>query len=61
VLFDLKSDSELNTKKVEDILSFPTGIYFPSSDRRFSRYGFLPDDVAAENCNSGQIAATKGK
>jgi hypothetical protein len=44
VLFYLKSDWQLNIKKVEYIPSFPTGIYFPSSDQWFMRYYFLPDD-----------------
>jgi hypothetical protein len=35
-------------------------IYLPSSDQRFSRYDFLLDDGVPENCNSGQIAVTKG-
>jgi hypothetical protein len=60
VLFDVKSDWESITQKVEDIHSFPTGIYMPSSDQRFRCYDFLPDNGAAENCNSRQIAATKG-
>jgi hypothetical protein len=60
VPFYLKSDWELHTKMVKDFLNFPTGIYFPSSDQRFRRYNFLPDDGVAENCNSGQIAAMKG-
>jgi hypothetical protein len=51
----------MNTKKVEDILNFPTGIYLPSYDQRFKRYGFLHDDRFAENCNSGQIAVLKEK
>jgi hypothetical protein len=37
------------------------GIYLPSSDPRFRRYGFLHDDWVAENFKSGQIAAMKGK
>jgi hypothetical protein len=44
VLFYPKSDWELITKKVEDFLSFPMGIYFLSSDQQFRRYDFLPDD-----------------
>jgi hypothetical protein len=61
VLFFLKSVGGLNTKKVEDSLIFLTGIYLPSSDQWFRRYDFLPDDGFAENCNSGQTAATRGK
>jgi hypothetical protein len=61
VLFDLKFGWESNTKKVEDILIFPTGIYLPSSDQWFRFYDFLHDDGFAENCNSGQIAATTEK
>jgi hypothetical protein len=49
------------TKKVVEIHLFATGIYSPSSDQRFRRYGFLLDHGAAENCNSGQIAALKVK
>jgi hypothetical protein len=59
VLFDLKSAWESNTKKVEDIISFPTGLYLPSSDQRFRFYDYLHDDGFAENCNSGQIAVLK--
>jgi hypothetical protein len=59
VLFCLKSDWESNNKKVEDLFSFPTGIYLPSSDQRFRRYSFLPDDGVAENCNTGQIAVLR--
>jgi hypothetical protein len=58
-MFLLKSDWESNTKKVEDIPSFPTGIYFPSSNQRFRCYGFLQDGGAAENCIPWQIAALK--
>jgi hypothetical protein len=61
VLFHLKSDSESNTKRVVDFSSFPTGIYLTSSDQRFRRYKFLPDDGPAENCNYGQIAASREK
>jgi hypothetical protein len=61
VLFDLNSDWESNAKKVEDILILTKGIYLPSPDQRFRRYGFLPDDEATENCNSGQIAASREK
>jgi hypothetical protein len=53
VLFDLNSDWESNAKKVVDILILTKGIYLPSSDQRFRRYDFLPDDEATENCNSG--------
>jgi hypothetical protein len=35
------------------------GIYLPSSDQQLRRYGFLLDDRAAENCNTGQIAMLK--
>jgi hypothetical protein len=59
VLFDLKFVWESNTKKVEDILSFPTGLYLPSSDQRFRFYDYLYDDGFAENYNSGQIAVLK--
>jgi hypothetical protein len=59
VLFDLKSVWELNTKKVEDILSFPTGLYLPSSDQRFRFYDYLHDDGFAENCNSGQTTVMR--
>jgi hypothetical protein len=61
VLFDPKSGWESNTKKLEGIHIFATGIYLPSSDQRFRHYGFLPDDGVAENRNSGQIAATREK
>jgi hypothetical protein len=44
VLFYLKSDLDSNTKKVENFLSFPTGIYLTSFDQRLWRYGFLLDD-----------------
>jgi hypothetical protein len=54
------SKVELNRKKVEDLLRFSTGIYFPLSYQWFRRYSFLQDDGVAENCNPGQIAATKG-
>jgi hypothetical protein len=37
------------------------GIYLPSYDQRFRCYGFLLDDGAAENCNSGQIATSREK
>jgi hypothetical protein len=50
-----------NTKKVENISRFPTGIYLPSSDQRFRFYDFLHDDGFAENCNSGQTAETREK
>jgi hypothetical protein len=59
VLFDLKSVWELNTKKVEDILIFPTGLFLPSSDQQFRFYDYLHNDGFAENCNSGQIAVLK--
>jgi hypothetical protein len=58
-LFDLKSAWESNTKKVEDMLIFPTGLYLSSSDQRFGFYEVLHDDGFAENCNSGQIAVLK--
>jgi hypothetical protein len=61
VLFDQKSGWESNTKKVEDIHRFPTGIYLPSSDQRFRFDDFLHDDGFAENCNSGQAAVTREK
>jgi hypothetical protein len=61
VLFDLKSGWESNTKKVEDIHSFPTGIYLHSSDQRFRFYNFLHGDGFAENCNSEQTAVTREK
>jgi hypothetical protein len=51
----------LNTKKVDDIHSFPTGIYLPSSDQWFRSFDFLHDDGFAENCDSGQTAATGEK
>jgi hypothetical protein len=60
-LFYLKFGWESNTKKVENILSFLTGIYLPSSDKRFRFYDFLHDDRFAKNCNSGQIAVLKEK
>jgi hypothetical protein len=59
VLFYLKFGWESNTKKVEYILSFPMGIYLPSSDQRFRFYDYFHDDGFAENCNSGQIAVLK--
>jgi hypothetical protein len=59
VLFDLKPVEESNTKKVEDILSFPIGLYLPSSDQRFMFYDNLHDDGFAENCKSGQTAVTR--
>jgi hypothetical protein len=59
VLFDLKSAWESNTKKVEDILSFPTGLYLPSSDQRFRFYDYLHDDGFAENCNLGHTVVTR--
>jgi hypothetical protein len=59
MLFDLKSIWESNTKKVEDILGFPTGLYLPSSNQRFKFYDYLYDDGFAENCNSGQTAVTR--
>jgi hypothetical protein len=61
MLFNLKSGWESNTKKVEDIHSFPMGIYLPSSDQQFRFDDFLHDDGFAENCNSGQIAVLKEK
>jgi hypothetical protein len=61
MLFYLKFGWESNTKKVEDIHNFPTGIYFPSSNQRFRFYDFLHDDGFAENCNYGQIAVLKEK
>jgi hypothetical protein len=61
LLFDLKFRWESNTKKVEGILIFPTGIYLPSSDQRFRFYDFLHDDGFIENCNSGQNAVTREK
>jgi hypothetical protein len=59
MLFYLKPVWESNTKKVEDILSFRTGLYLPSSDQRFMFYDYLRDDGFAENCNSGQTAVTR--
>jgi hypothetical protein len=59
VLFDLKSVWELNTKKVEDVLSFPTGLYMLLSDQGFRFYDYLHNDGLAENCNSGQTAVTR--
>jgi hypothetical protein len=59
VLFDLKPVWESNIKKVEDIHSFPMGLYLPSSDQRFRFYDYLHDDGFAENCNSGQTAVTR--
>jgi hypothetical protein len=59
MLFDLKSNWESNTKKIENIHRFPTIIYLPSSEQQFRRYSFLPDDGAAEICNSGQIAVLR--
>jgi hypothetical protein len=61
VLFYLKSGWESNTKKVEDFLRFPMGIYFPSSGQQFMRYDILQDGVVAENCISGQNAVAKEK
>jgi hypothetical protein len=61
VLFDLKSGWESNTKKVEDIHSFPTDIYLHSSDQRFRFYDLLHGDGFAENCNSGQTTVTREK
>jgi hypothetical protein len=61
MLFHLKSDQDSNTKEVGDFLSFPTDIYFPSSDQWFRRFDFLQDAGVAENCISGQIAAAKEK
>jgi hypothetical protein len=61
MLFYLKFDQVLNIKKVEDSTRFPTGIYLPLSDQWFRFYDFLHDDGFAENCNSGQTAATKEK
>jgi hypothetical protein len=52
---------ESNSNKVEDILSFPMGIYLPSSDQRFRFYDYLHDDGFSENCNSGQTAVTREK
>jgi hypothetical protein len=43
VLLDLKYDLESNTKKVEDIHSFPTGIYLSSPAQQFRFYDFLQD------------------
>jgi hypothetical protein len=57
----LKYGWELNTKKVEDIHSFPMFIYLHSSDQQFRFYDFLHGDGFAENCNSGQTAVTERK
>jgi hypothetical protein len=48
-------------KKVEDILSFLTGIYLSSSDQRFGFYDYLHDDGFAKNRNSGQTAVMREK
>jgi hypothetical protein len=61
VSFDLKSGWGSNTKKVEDIHSFPAGIYMYSSDQRFRFYDFLHGDGFAENCNSEQTVVTREK
>jgi hypothetical protein len=61
VLFDLKSDWDSNTKKLEDIHIFSTGIYLPLSDQWFRRYNFLLKDVVAENCIPVQIATLREK
>jgi hypothetical protein len=61
VLFDLKYGWESNTKKVEDIHIFPTGIYLHSSDQRFRFYDFFNGDRFAENCNSRQTAVMREK
>jgi hypothetical protein len=61
VLFLLIFDLESYTKKVEDIHSFPTGIYSSWSDQRFRFYDFLRADRVAENYNTGQIAVMKEK
>jgi hypothetical protein len=60
VLLCLKIDRKSNTEKVENFLSFLMGIFLSSSDQRFRCYDFLLDDQAAEICNFGQIAVTKG-
>jgi hypothetical protein len=57
----LKYGWELNTKKVEDIHSFPMFIYLHLSDQQFRFYDFLHGDGFAENCNSGQTAVTREK
>jgi hypothetical protein len=46
---------------VEDIHSFPTVIYLPSSDERFRFYDFLHIDGFAKNCNFGQTGAMREK
>jgi hypothetical protein len=61
VLFHLKSDWVSNTKKVEDIQIFPMGIYLSSFDQQFRFYDILHGDGFAENCYSGQPAATSEK
>jgi hypothetical protein len=61
MLFQLKSGWESNIKEVGDFLSFPTGIYLPSSDQRFRHYDSLQDDGVAENCISRQNAVGKEK
>jgi hypothetical protein len=60
-LFYAKFDPELNTKVEENFSSFPTAINMPSNGRWFRRNDFLTMTGFAENCISGQIAATTGK
>jgi hypothetical protein len=60
-MFDLKSNWESNTKKVEDFHRFPTGIYLHSSHQRFRFYDFLHIDGFAENYNSVQTAVMREK
>jgi hypothetical protein len=46
MLFHMKSDWEWNTKKVEDLPTFPTGIYLLSSNQWFRSWSLEVDSVA---------------